>query len=238
MKMLLLEYCQDEPRLPAGNKKGWTSLPLLFLCFQILSILEKLIWILLFFPHKSFWFLEALASTTSQTISLVSGAGGCRQKSFMLWFCRMRCREMCFRSWDTMEMAALEPCTDPYGVLEMVAPLSMRSSHTWRTSQNCMGSAAYMWFVPIKCRSKRTLDQNTASGSPSMKREYQSSVVLSCENSVVGTFTNCRIQRRWLFLSTSQRSMWCKSVVPLISGQPNRLVLHQEIWWEIINKLY
>lgn len=141
MKMLLLEYCQDEPRLPAENKKGWASLPLPFLCFQILSILERLIWILLLLPN-SFWSLEALANTSSQTISLVLGAGICRQKK-KLWFCRMRCREMCFRSWDTVETAALQPCTEPCGVLEIVAPLKMRSNHTLKTPQNSMGSVQH-----------------------------------------------------------------------------------------------
>lgn len=143
MKMFLLEYWQDKPRLPTGNKKGWTGLLLTSLCFQILSILERLVWILLLLPPSSLWSLEALANTSSQTISLVLGAGICRQKTFMLWFCRMKWREMCFTSWATVEIAALQPCTDPWGVLEIVASLSMRSSHTWKTPQNCRGSVQH-----------------------------------------------------------------------------------------------
>ena len=87
--------------------------------------------------------LRSSCKHKSWTVFLVLGAGICGQKTFRLSFCRMGCREACFRWWDTGEIAALPPCTDSRGVLGTVALYTTRSSHTWKAPENSMGSIQY-----------------------------------------------------------------------------------------------
>lgn len=227
MKMLLLEYCQDDPRLPAGNKKGWTGL----LVLSDFEHFRKADMNLASPSSKLFLILRSSCKHKfSSTISRVLGAGICRQKTLMLWFCRMRCREMCFSGncsiatlyrpmWSAGDRGSID--SEVKSHLENTTKLHGVSSAL-------LQQIGTLWVIPITCRRKRTVDQNTASGSPSM--ECNSQVLLwAVKSSVVWTFTNCRTQRRQPFLSRSQRCVWCNSAVPLISGEPNSLVLHQEI---------
>lgn len=143
MKMWPSDHCQDEAMLSAGNKREFPFIILVPSAQNAFEHFWKANMNLASPPSDFFLVLRRSCKHKPWTVSLVLGAGICRQKTSRLWFCRMRCGEMRFRSWATGETAALPPCADPWGVLGIVAPFSMRSSHTWKAPRNSMGSIQY-----------------------------------------------------------------------------------------------